>query len=185
MWLDQNNYKDLDKLYPLIKQLQEIIVGSDGLLLHDRFNDVVKPGHINPKVKWYSIVLYQLNKEFDFNYVDVRISKVQESIKRIPSIVQAVINYIAPNSVTPLHKDSQSCDEVEGSYHHGPTYQMMLGIYTPNGDIGLKFGDDARSWKDGDVLAFDGENPHWGWNNTNEYRISLYLDVTKDSFNVQ
>lgn len=184
MWLNHTDYKDLDKLYPLIKQLQDIIVKPNGLLLHDKFNNVVRPAHHDPKVKWYSIVLYQMNKDFDFAYVDSRFDEVIQSIKQIPSIIQAVINYIGPNSITPLHKDSKSCDDVEGSQKHVPTYQLMLGIYTPKGDIGLKFIDDARSWGDGDILAFDGETPHCGWNNTNDYRIALYLDVTKESFNV-
>lgn len=183
MWLDEQKYKDLDKLSNIVAYLRDIIVQENGLLMHQSFKNVLNPKPDDPNVKWNSVILYQTHKHFELSYVDERFATVQSMIKETSSIVQAVINYIGPESITPLHRDSQECGEVEGSQQRVPTYQLMAGIYTPIGDIGLKFNDVARSWKDNEVLAFDGETPHCGWNNTKEYRIALYLDVTKESFN--
>jgi hypothetical protein len=204
MWLDPKKYKEYDKLDKLIKMAKDIVIQQDGFPADiDKMADDVK-GFIakddtNPhKVNWSAITVYQRLDTFDFvaDKIDPRYKQLRDEIEKIPSITQAVINYIGANSITPWHQDSkvyestletQNCGGVMASGVVAPTYQIMAGIWIPdfeNDDIALTFKEaGSKSWRTNEIVAFDGAYEHMGWNRTKYVRVSLFIDVVTDSFN--
>ena len=68
--------------------------------------------------------------------------------------------------------------------HCGPTNARLrahLGLIVPPGDCCIRCGDEpARRWKEGEVLLFDDSFEHEVWNNTEEPRLVLIVDLWHD-----
>ena len=183
MWLDPRTFKDYTILEEACKIAQDIFKDIDILTVNSEHTKVVGEGI--PGVDWRGITIYQKysNNILTHKNIDIRFTQIQKMFADTDSIFQAVINVIGPNSNTPWHNDSQDYDSNPIKLGTVLSYQMMIGIITPEGDLGMEFksGTIIR-WKDGDILAFDGSEDHRGWNNTNDYRITMFLDVNKESF---
>jgi aspartate beta-hydroxylase len=64
--------------------------------------------------------------------------------------------------------------------HRGPTNLRLrchLGITVPDGDCGLRVGDETRQWQEGQCLVFDDYLEHEAWNHTEQDRIVLIVDL--------
>lgn len=94
-------------------------------------------------------------------------------IKSIPGIVTAEFSLLSANTqILP---------------HTGFTNEVLrahLGLIIPDGDIQLRVEDKTVKWEEGRVLIFDDSKEHETWNNTNEDRVVLMLDIVPD-FNVE
>jgi len=185
MWLDPKTFKDYTVLEDACKVAQSIFKDIDILAINSNYIEVVGEGI--PGVDWRGIILYQKhsNSTLLAENIDVRFKQIHQMFANTDSILQAVINIIGPNSITPWHNDSRDYDINPIKLGKVPSYQMMVGILTPSGDIGMEFNSGyIMKWKDNDIVAFDGAEEHRGWNNTTEYRITMFLDVNRDAFNV-
>jgi hypothetical protein len=200
MWLDYKDFEDYEKLYDLIKLGQEIVINPDGTpfdikQIPKEFKQFIAED--SNEIDWESLTIYQKIPSIDIiaHKIDSRYELLRQKLSEIPSITQAVINWIGPNSVTPYHCDNQVYNTdiatntgVQASNVLGDTYQIMLGLYIPqfdNMEIGLMFKhspEDQRTWRSGEIIAFDGSYEHSGWNKTNEVRISLFIDVVQNSW---
>lgn len=74
--------------------------------------------------------------------------------------------------------------------HYGDTNAMIrvhLGIRIPGGlpECGIKVGQEEKSWKEGELLAFNDAEYHSAWNDTDSERIVLIFDVIRPEFEDQ
>lgn len=187
MWLDPKTFKDYAVLEEAYKIAQDIFKDLDLESIKDKY--IEKIGEDIPGVDWFGIILYQKVpiKTIKSNRIDKRFKEIQKLFKKTDSVYQAVINVVGPNSITPWHNDARDYDKnpIKLGYKKGVIvpYQMMIGIKTPPGDIGMEFESGfIMRWKDGDILAFDGGEEHHGWNKTDYPRITMFLDVDKAAF---
>ena len=67
--------------------------------------------------------------------------------------------------------------------HSGPwagSYRCLLGIKTPNSpECAITVAGHAAWWKDGEAMFFDDTFEHSVINNTEDYRIVLFLDIER------
>jgi aspartate beta-hydroxylase len=64
--------------------------------------------------------------------------------------------------------------------HRGPTNLRLrchLGILVPEGDCGIRVGDELGRWEEGRCLVFDDRHEHEAWNHTTAERIVLIVDL--------
>lgn len=64
--------------------------------------------------------------------------------------------------------------------HRGPTnvrVRCHLGLDVPEGDCAIRVGDEVRHWETGRCLVFDDSYEHEVWNNTDQDRTVLILDL--------
>jgi aspartate beta-hydroxylase len=64
--------------------------------------------------------------------------------------------------------------------HRGPTNLRLrchLGIKVPDGDCAIRVGAQTRRWEQGHCLVFDDYFEHEAWNQTDEDRIVLIVDL--------
>jgi beta-hydroxylase len=56
-----------------------------------------------------------------------------------------------------------------------------LGLKVPeeNEKCRIRVGDDVRHWEEGEVMLFDDTHEHEVWNDTDETRVVLFLDVVR------
>ena len=63
--------------------------------------------------------------------------------------------------------------------HVGFTKMVLrahLGLIIPEG-CGIRVGNETRSWKEGKMLVFDDSFEHEAWNNSDQDRFVLMLDI--------
>lgn len=201
VWKDPKKYRDYDKLIPLIDLAKKIVVGDDEYPIDiEKVNDRYKGFYLRKDrdrdpIKWNAVTVYQRLPDFQFiaDKIDPRYKDLKDGFEKIETVTQAVINYIGPHSITPLHRDSETYNGSGSDYIGGvmansvvaPTYQIMIGLWIPpfdNDEIGLEFpGHGYRTWRTDEALAFDGAYDHRGWNRTDHPRVSLFIDVLQTS----
>jgi beta-hydroxylase len=55
-----------------------------------------------------------------------------------------------------------------------------LPLVVPEGDVGLRFGDEARAWRAGECLVFDDTIEHEAWNHAAGERVVLIVTFERD-----
>lgn len=91
----------------------------------------------------------------------------KESIKNIPGLVSAQINFVKPNSSVPLHKDQ---------YNGINCVTSVLCIQSNNVDFFLN--NQTVILNTGDIISFDGPEQLHGLNNhSNDWFIALVIDT--------
>lgn len=64
--------------------------------------------------------------------------------------------------------------------HCGPTnirLRCHLGVQVPEGDCGIRVGQQRQKWQEGKCLVFNDSLEHESWNHTAETRIVLIVDL--------
>lgn len=90
-------------------------------------------------------------------------------LEEFPYIVTAEFSMLEPN--THILPHTGFTDKVLRSH---------LGMVVPEGDLGIKVGEETRHWKERDWLVFDDSIMHEAWNKTDERRIVLMIDFDPD-----
>ena len=69
--------------------------------------------------------------------------------------------------------ESQICPATSQSYR----WQMGMRVPEPAGSCRLQIGDDVVVWEEGATLAFDDRTEHEAWNDADEPRYVLFVQV--------
>lgn len=171
MWLDPTTYKDYDKLPSILKEIQDIFNNNS-------LEDFRKIGEPWPGVNAFSIFLTHVSMKN--NKSEILQSPI-EKLSKLSGLHQAFINVIGPNVSLPYHKDDKDLGDIKAPTH---CYEIVLAIKIPSTDpdiVGFKVGEEIRSYDSGAIVAFNGQVLHGGWNNSNDYRITVCIDVDKSS----
>jgi aspartate beta-hydroxylase len=100
-----------------------------------------------------------------------RCPTVSSLLARAPEVVSAVFSFLAPHKHIPRHR--------------GPfrgVLRFHLGLSMPraaDGSLGAALDVDGIEYRlgDGDSLLWDDTFPHEAWNNSDDVRVALLLDV--------
>jgi hypothetical protein len=143
-------------------------------------DDPAKPSHGN-----WNFALY--NKHWTIPDVPPMFEEVVKKMELLPDCFQAFINFMKPNSTLPEHMDDESLDGNYGTLRSAgiKCYQISCGIHIPSTDpalCGLEINKEVVTFGAGDIIAFNGTLPHRGWNNTDQWRVTLIYDMYKTGF---
>jgi hypothetical protein len=97
-------------------------------------------------------------------------------IKSVVGLVNAYVNFIMPFKVIPPHTD----DYFEKNLFSFKSYGTVIGISIPSNDpkvVGFQVGGIIRGWSTGDIVCFDGNVIHSGWNYSDKVRVTALLDI--------
>jgi aspartate beta-hydroxylase len=100
-----------------------------------------------------------------------RCPSIAALIKRRPEVMSCVLSFLAPGKHIPKHR---------GPFRGILRFHLMLTMpRTPDGDVAAVLEIDGKPYRlsDGDCLLWDDTFPHEVWNNSDEVRIALLLDV--------
>lgn len=129
------------------------------------------PGYLSPesKNKW---------KVFTFQFFGIKHAsncrlcpETYKALKQIPGLVSADFSYL------PAHTQIKP--------HVGFTKMVLrahLGLIIPE-QCGIRVGDQVRGWEPGKVLSFDDSFEHEAWNNSDQDRFILMLDIANPKWN--
>lgn len=91
-------------------------------------------------------------------------------IKKIPGLQAAFFSILAPGKHIPKHY---------GKHKGIIRYHLALKVPTPTDQCKIQIDNQIFYWEEGKSLIFDDTFPHEVWNNTQDYRVVLFLDIAR------
>ncbi len=158
---------DLEKEVPIIKAEIESLLNKEGKSMQAYFQSSMVEG----KGKWRSIAFLVWGIQRP-KYAK-QCPQTMEILKRIPGLTSASISLLEPHT------------QIKG--HHGDTNGIMrchLGLSIPRGlpECGFEVNGEKRAWENGQLLMFCDAKFHRAWNDSDENRFIMIIDVVKKEF---
>ncbi len=91
-------------------------------------------------------------------------------IEQIPGMKTAFFSILFPHKHIPEHR---------GPYKGVLRYHLGLKIPQPIQGCRLRIEDEIRYWREGESLMFDDTLLHEAWNQTDDIRVVLFIDVVR------
>ena len=157
----------LEASWPVIKaELQDLLDKNEQRLV-PYFNEEMVSG---PK-KWKALSFMFWTVRFKQN-ID-HCPETMALLRKVPHLVSASISLLEPNTQIKPHR---------GDTNAIIRCHLGLRVPSPLPQCGFQVGDEQRSWEEGKLLLFNDAMRHLAWNNTNERRLILLLDVIRPEF---
>jgi aspartyl/asparaginyl beta-hydroxylase (cupin superfamily) len=151
------------------KELDLLLVRRDEI---PNFQDLsVKQKPLTEGAQWKTFFLYGYGQEAEENCK--KCPETVRILKYIPRMKTAMFSILAPGKHIPEHR---------GMYKGMLRYHLGLIIPGPPGGCRIRVGQDIRSWQEGKSLVFDDSHPHEVWNDTDSYRVVLFVDLVRPLF---
>ena len=146
-----------DELLPLLAERQKIPAFRD-----------ISPDHrrIATDSKWKSFFLEGYGFRAEENCA--RCPRTMALLKKVPGLVVAFFSIMEPGTQVPPHRGVTKA-----------WYNCHLGLVVPQGKVGIEIAGRPVGWREGEWLVFDETNTHRVWNETDEARVVLFLQVRR------
>lgn len=146
-----------DELLPLLAERERIPAFRD-----------ISPDHreIAADGKWRSFFLEGYGFRAEENCT--RCPKTMALLKTVPGLVVAFFSIMEPGTQVPPHRGVTKA-----------WYNCHLGLVVPEGRVGIEIAKRRAGWREGEWLVFDETNQHRVWNETDEARVVLFLQVRR------
>jgi ornithine lipid ester-linked acyl 2-hydroxylase len=96
--------------------------------------------------------------------------RTAELVQQIPGMKVAFFSILAPHKHIPAHR----------GLHKGVIrYHLGLVVPQPEHQCRIRIADQILHWQEGKSLLFDDTFDHEVWNDTDGYRVVLFLDVAR------
>ncbi|NJN87696.1 MAG: aspartyl/asparaginyl beta-hydroxylase domain-containing protein [Leptolyngbyaceae cyanobacterium SL_7_1] len=93
-----------------------------------------------------------------------------ELLQKIPGLKVAFFSILAPGKHIPRHR---------GKHKGIIRYHLGLKVPEPRSHCRIQVDDQIAYWQEGKSLIFDDTYYHEVWNDTNDYRVVLFLDIAR------
>jgi ornithine lipid ester-linked acyl 2-hydroxylase len=91
-------------------------------------------------------------------------------LDQIPGLKVAFFSILAPGKHIPLHR---------GKHKGIIRYHLGLKVPQPKAQCRICVAGQTAYWEEGKSLIFDDTFPHEVWNDTDDYRVVLFLDIAR------
>ena len=159
--------KELEANSGVIRQeLEKILERVDDL---PNFQDISKrQSRIANDNRWKTYFFYAFGFKATKNCD--RCPQTTKLLEKIPGMKVAFFSILAPGKHIPRHR---------GKHKGLIRYHLGLIVPEPKQNCRIQVADEVRSWEEGKSLIFDDTFYHEVWNDTNGYRVVLFLDIAR------
>lgn len=166
-----------EERFPWVKRIEEnheIILEELQGILADRealpsFQEISKDQiEITNDDRWKTFFLYGYGFKADLG-VEL-CPRTAELMRSIPGMTTAMFSVLSPRKHINPHR---------GPYKGVLRYHLGLVIPTEKEACRIRVGKDFRHWEKGRSLIFDDTYNHEVWNDTDEVRVVLFVDVLR------
>jgi aspartyl/asparaginyl beta-hydroxylase (cupin superfamily) len=91
-------------------------------------------------------------------------------LEQVPDMTTAFFSILSPHKRIPLHR---------GPWRGVVRYHLALKIPEPVQQCGLSVDGQVAHWTEGHSLVFDDGYQHAAWNDTDDVRVVLFMDVLR------
>ena len=99
-----------------------------------------------------------------------RCPETMKLLAKIPGMKTAFFSILSPHKHIPAHR---------GAYNGILRLHLGLLVPEPREKCRIRIGNDFRSWTEGKSLIFDDTFNHEVWNDTDGYRVVLFVDFAR------
>jgi beta-hydroxylase len=99
-----------------------------------------------------------------------RCPETTKLLEKIPGLKVAFFSILAPGKHIPKHR---------GKHKGLIRYHLGLKVPEPKTACRISVNDEIAYWEEGKSLLFDDTFPHEVWNDTDGYRVVLFLDIAR------
>jgi ornithine lipid ester-linked acyl 2-hydroxylase len=159
---------------PLEANWKAIRAELDAVLAHraalPNFQDIsVDQYQLTDDDQWKTFFFYGYGFRSDANCA--RCPETTSLIEAIPGMETAMFSIFGPGKRVPPH---------DGPYKGVLRYHLGLAVpEAPVEQLGIRVGTETRGWREGGSLVFDDTYEHEAWNETDETRVVLFVDVVR------
>lgn len=148
------------------EELLRVLADRDAL---PNFQDISKDQiEITDDDRWKTLFLYGYGFEAKLG-VEL-CPKTAALMRQIPGMTTAMFSILSPRKHILDHR---------GPYKGVLRYHLGLIVPKDAQACRIRVGDDIRHWEDGKSLVFDDTFNHEVWNDTDETRVVLFVDVLR------
>ena len=153
--------------YPAIRQeLEEVMKRRDELPNFQDISSDVKL--IQADNNWKTFMLCGYGKWAEENCK--RCPATLAALKKIPGMKTAFFSILAPRKHIPPHR---------GPYNGVLRLHLGMIVPEPREKIRIRVDDQVRNWEQGKALLFDDSYDHEVWNDTDHWRVVLFVDFVR------
>lgn len=148
------------------KELDRIMAFRDDM---PSFHEILKEVNtISTDADWKTFFLQGVGMDCREN---ARICpKTMALLKKIPNCATAFFSILSPHKHIPAHR---------GAYNGVLRLHLGLLVPEPNEHCRIRVADQYRHWQEGKVIIFDDTFNHEVWNDTDGYRVVLFVDFAR------
>ncbi len=119
----------------------------------------------------WRIYIVKLGKN---NFAKDTMPELTKILEKVPEVVSCAVSILPAKKAIPIHV----------GYSKGVIrYQLAMKVPKDRENVFICVNGEKYSWTEGEGVLFDDTYPHKVYNNTNEDRIVLYMDVIRPFLN--
>lgn len=118
--------------------------------------------------RWKTFFLFGYGFRSDGNCA--RCPRTAALLEQVPGMTTAMFSILSPGKHIDAHR---------GPYRGVLRYHLGLRIPEPAERCGISVGGEIRHWAEGRSLLFDDGYEHFAWNDTDGFRVVLFVDVIR------
>jgi len=151
------------------KELDVLLRRRDEIPNFQDLSEKQKP--LTEGTQWKTFFLYGYGEEAEENCKQC--PETVRILKYIPNMKTAMFSILAPGKHIPPHR---------GMYKGMLRYHLGLVIPGAPGACRIRVGNETRAWAEGQSLIFDDSHEHEAWNDSDGYRVVLFVDLLRPVF---
>ncbi|HEY1788584.1 MAG TPA: aspartyl/asparaginyl beta-hydroxylase domain-containing protein [Verrucomicrobiae bacterium] len=159
--------KKIEKDWRLIRaELDAVMTFRDQM---PSFQDILKEvGAIQSDNNWKTFFLAGIGMDCGENRK--RCPETVRLLGEIPGMTTAFFSILSPGKHIPAHR---------GAWNGILRLHLGLMVPEPRERVRIRIGNDFYSWREGETLIFDDTFNHEVWNDTDGYRVVLFVDFAR------
>ena len=118
--------------------------------------------------RWKTYFFFAYGFRSDVNCA--RCPETTKLLEQVPGMTTAFFSILSPHKRIPLHR---------GPWRGVLRYHLALKIPEPVQQCGLSVDGQVAHWIEGHSLVFDDGYQHAAWNDTDDVRVVLFMDVLR------
>jgi len=158
---------DLEACWPDIRAELDLLLARHAEL--PNFQDIsVDQRSLTSDDRWktYFFSAYGVRSESNC----ARCPRTARALERVPGMTTAMFSILSPHKAIPEHR---------GPYKGVLRYHLGLVVPEDSAGCGLEVGGVVAHWHERQSLIFDDTYRHRAWNDTDDLRVVLFLDVVR------
>jgi aspartyl/asparaginyl beta-hydroxylase (cupin superfamily) len=133
------------------------------------FQDILKEvGAIQSDNNWKTFFLAGIGMDCGQNAQ--RCPETMRLLGKIPGMTTAFFSILSPGKHIPAHR---------GAWNGILRFHLGLMVPEPRERVRIRIGNDFYSWREGEALIFDDTFNHEVWNDTDGFRVVLFVDFAR------
>lgn len=145
----------------------------DGVMHHREsmpsFQDIVKEvGAIQSDDNWKTFFLKGVGMDCEENAK--RCPETMKLLEKVPNVTTAFFSILSPRKHIPSHR---------GAWAGILRLHLALLVPEPREQVRIRVGNETHNWEEGRCLIFDDTWNHEVWNDTDGFRVVLFVDFAR------